>query len=120
MTLGIVVDNTVHFLSKYLNARREQGLSTESAIRYAFSHVGTALLVCNAVLISGFLVLAQSDFMLNRDMGYFTALTFALALVVDFLFLPPFLIFIEKKRALSISQDVDGSLEITGIKPVAE
>jgi len=120
MTLGIVVDNTVHFLSKYLNARREQGLSTESAIRYAFSHVGTALLVCNAVLISGFLVLAQSDFMLNRDMGYFTALTFALALVVDFLFLPPFLMFIEKKRALSTSQNVDVSMEATGIKPVAE
>jgi len=120
MTLGIVVDNTVHFLSKYLNARREQGLSTEAAIRYAFSHVGTALLVCNAVLIAGFLVLAQSDFMLNRDMGYFTALTFALALVVDFLFLPPFLMFIEKKRELSIAQELDHSLEITGIKPIAE
>jgi predicted RND superfamily exporter protein len=120
MTLGIVVDNTVHFLSKYLNARREKGLSTEAAIRYAFSHVGTALLVCNAVLISGFIVLAQSDFMLNSDMGYFTSLTFALALVVDFLFLPPFLMFIEKKRASSSSQNVDDVLDETAIKPVAE
>ncbi|MFT5717836.1 MAG: putative RND superfamily exporter protein [Oleiphilaceae bacterium] len=119
MTLGIVVDNTVHFLSKYLNARREQGLSTEAAIRYAFSHVGTALLVCNAVLISGFLVLAQSNFMLNSDMGYFTALTFALALAVDFLFLPPFLMFIEKKRGLPRAQELDHSLEATGIKPRA-
>jgi len=120
MTLGIVVDNTVHFLSKYLNARREQGLSSESSIRYAFSHVGTALLVCNAVLISGFLVLAQSDFMLNRDMGYFTALTFALALLVDFLFLPPFLLFIEKKNKSRVSQEIDAQLETQGISPIVE
>jgi len=120
MTLGIVVDNTVHFLSKYLNARREQGMNSESAIRYAFSHVGTALLVCNAVLISGFLVLAQSDFMLNRDMGYFTALTFGLALLVDFLFLPPFLLFIEKKAKHRKSQELDLQLEAQVIRPVRD
>jgi predicted RND superfamily exporter protein len=37
MTLGIVVDDTVHFISKYRRARIEQGLSSEEAIRYAFS-----------------------------------------------------------------------------------
>jgi len=115
MTLGIVVDNTVHFLSKYLNARRHQKLSGESAIRYAFSHVGTALLVCNAVLIAGFLVLAQSDFMLNSDMGYFTALTFLLALAVDFLFLPPLLLFIEK-RAKSTEENVIELQHDTGLE----
>jgi len=98
MTLGIVVDNTVHFLSKYLNARRQQGLNSELAIRYAFSHVGTALLVCNAVLIAGFLVLAQSDFMLNKDMGLFAALTFIFALLVDFLFLPTILLWLDRKQ----------------------
>ena len=30
MTLGIVVDDTVHYLSKYLRGRREQGLSPVS------------------------------------------------------------------------------------------
>ena len=39
-------------------------------------------------LIAGFLILAQSDFKLNRDLGMFTSLTFALALIVDFLLLP--------------------------------
>jgi len=120
MTLGIVVDNTVHFLSKYLNAKRRQGLDSESAIRYAFSHVGTALLVCNAVLIAGFLVLAQSDFMLNRDMGYFTALTFALALVVDFLFLPPLLLFLEKRAKVVEHDEVGNELQISGIESVTE
>ncbi|MEW8397881.1 MAG: MMPL family transporter, partial [Candidatus Thiodiazotropha sp.] len=36
MTLGIVVDDTVHFLSKYLRARREKDMGREDAVRYAF------------------------------------------------------------------------------------
>ncbi|MBL4681535.1 MAG: hypothetical protein JKY88_12540 [Pseudomonadales bacterium] len=34
MTMGIVVDDTVHFLSKYLRARNEQNLSPQDAILY--------------------------------------------------------------------------------------
>ena len=96
MTLGIVVDDTVHFLSKYLRARREQQLSPEDAVRYAFSTVGTALLVTSVVLIAGFMVLSQSPFKLNSDMGVLTAITIGFALIADFLFLPPLLMKVEK------------------------
>jgi len=92
MTLGIVVDDTVHFLSKYLRARREQGLSAEDAVRYAFSSVGIALWVTTLVLVAGFMVLAQSHFQLNSGMGLLTAVTISIALFIDFLFLPPLLI----------------------------
>ncbi len=98
MTLGIVVDDTVHFLSKYLRARREQGLSAPDAVRYAFKTVGTALWVTSVVLIAGFLVLALSAFKLNSGMGLLTAITIALALVADFLFLPPLLMKLEEKN----------------------
>ena len=54
MTLGIVVDDTVHFLSKYLRARREKHLSPEDAVRYAFATVGRALLITSVVLVAGF------------------------------------------------------------------
>ncbi len=96
MTLGIVVDDTVHFLSKYLRARREQQLGSEDAVRYAFSTVGMALTVTTLVLIAGFMVLAQSSFKLNSDMGLLTAITIAFALAADFLFLPPLLMKVEK------------------------
>ncbi|OAD19324.1 integral membrane protein [Candidatus Thiomargarita nelsonii] len=43
LTIGIVVDDTIHYLSKYLRARREKGLSPEEAVRYAFRSVGLAL-----------------------------------------------------------------------------
>jgi len=98
MTLGIVVDDTVHFLSKYLRARREKGLNTEQAIRYAFNTVGVALWVTSLVLVAGFIVLAQSHFSLNADMGVMTAVTIAIALIMDFLFLPPLLMKLEEKR----------------------
>ncbi|NQY27008.1 MAG: MMPL family transporter [Piscirickettsiaceae bacterium] len=98
MTLGIVVDDTVHFLSKYLRARREKGLNAEDAIRYAFNTVGVALWVTSLVLVAGFVVLAQSHFALNAHMGAMTALTIAIALIMDFLFLPPLLMKLEGNK----------------------
>ena len=109
MSLGIVVDDTIHFLSKYLRARREKGLSAEDAVRYAFSTVGIALWVTSVALVAGFLVLSTSSFALNADMGLLTAIVIALALIVDFLFLPPLLIYLdgwlsgEKKDVASIA-----------------
>jgi len=91
VTLGIVVDDTVHFLSKYLRARREKGLGSEDAIRYAFSTVGTALWVTSVVLVIGFGILALSNFELNAGMGLLTAITIALALFADFFYLPTLL-----------------------------
>ena len=96
MTLGIVVDDTVHFLSKYLRARREQLLSPPDAVRYAFSTVGMAMGVTSVVLIAGFLILTLSPFRLNSDMGLLTAITIAFALAADFLFLPPLLMKVDK------------------------
>jgi len=98
MTLGIVVDDTVHFLSKYLRARREMNLAPTAAVRYAFSTVGMALWVTTLVLVAGFSVLMFSEFKLNSGMGLLTALAIALALFADFLFLPPLLMKIEEKE----------------------
>lgn len=91
MTLGIVVDDTVHFLSKYLRARREKGLSAEDAVRYAFNNVGLALVVTSVVLIAGFMILAQSHFYLNSSMGLLTSIVIGIALIVDLTFLPALL-----------------------------
>ena len=95
MTIGIVVDDTVHFLSKYLRAKREQGLSAEEAVRYAFSTVGSALWVTSVALIGGFMVISTSSFSLNSEMGLVTSLVIAFALLADFLFLPALLIWLD-------------------------
>ena len=98
MTLGIVVDDTVHFLSKYLRARREEKLGPADAVRYAFHTVGTALWTTSVVLVAGFLVLTHSPFELNSGMGLLTAVTIALALLADFLLLPTLLMSLDKRK----------------------
>ncbi len=97
MTLGIVVDDTIHFMSKFLRARREQGASSEEAVRIAFSSVGVAMIITSVVLIAGFAILALSSFKMNAGMGLLTAITIGLALFADFLFLPPLLLKIKGK-----------------------
>lgn len=98
MSLGIIVDDTVHFLSKYLHARREKGMDAEAAIRYTFATVGRALWVTSLVLIAGFLVLSLSDFEFNSGTGALMALTIFCALLADFFFLPPLLMTLEQGR----------------------
>lgn len=101
MTLGIVVDDTVHFISKYIRARKEKGLDSEQAVRYAFKNVGVALWVTSLVLVAGFMILAQSSFELNAGMGLMTSIIIAIALVLDFLLLPPLLMAIDGKNKAS-------------------
>ena len=95
MTLGIVVDDTVHFLSKYSRARREFGYASPDAVRIAFRTVGRALLTTSLVLVAGFIVVSLSSFELNAGMGKLTALVIALALLADFFLLPPLLMKVE-------------------------
>ncbi|PCJ28782.1 MAG: RND transporter [Flavobacteriales bacterium] len=98
MTLGIVVDDTIHLLSKYIRARRELNKSPEDAIRYAFQTVGRAIIVTTIVLTAGFSVLMQSNFGFNSDMGKLTAITIVVALILDLLLLPALLLTIDKVR----------------------
>ena len=97
MTIGIVVDDTVHFLSKYRRARREHGFTPDDAVRYAFQEVGRALFTTTAILVSGFLVLSLSEFFPTSQMGQLTAVVIALALVADFLLLPPLLMAVDRR-----------------------
>lgn len=97
-SLGIIVDATVHFLSKYQRARRTSGAGPEQAVRYAFSTVGTALWVTTAVLIAGFAVLSLSSFEINAAMGQLTAITLFMGIVADFLLLPTLLLLLAGRR----------------------
>jgi predicted RND superfamily exporter protein len=95
MTLGIVVDDTVHFLSKYLRARQEGNMSAFGAVRFAFDNVGTAMWVTSLALVCGFLIMTFSGYKMSSDMGLMTAITISLALALDFLLLPVLLIKVE-------------------------
>jgi predicted RND superfamily exporter protein len=97
LTLGIVVDDTIHFLTKYLRARREKNMDPVQAVRYAFNTVGTAMWVTSAALVAGFSVLTISGYNVNAQMGLLSAITISLALLLDFFLLPPLLLMMDRQ-----------------------
>jgi len=97
LTIGIVVDDTIHFLSKYLRARRENNMVPGEAVRYAFNTVGTAMWITTVALVAGFSVLTFSGYNVNAQMGMLSAITISLALLLDFFFLPALLLMIDRR-----------------------
>ena len=108
ISLGIIVDDTVHLLSKYVRARNERGLTVEDSIRYAFHNVGTAIVVNTIILTAGFLVMTTSAFKMNVDLGLMTVLAIVFALILDFLFLPALLLLGKRDREPRVA----GQLEL--------
>ena len=97
MAFGIIVDDTIHFLSRYLEARRK-GLPAPEAVRSAFRGVGRALWTTTVVLALGFLVFASSGFEVSWALGILVSTTLVVALLADFLLLPPLLMALDRKR----------------------
>jgi predicted RND superfamily exporter protein len=105
ISLGIIVDDTVHFLSKYVRARNENNLSVENSIRYAFRNVGVAIVVNTIILTAGFIVMTTSAFKMNVDLGLMTILSIIGALILDFLFLPALLMFGRNQESAENADD---------------
>ncbi len=90
MTLGIVVDDTVHMLTRY-RVERRGGLGGDEAVQAALASVGPALILTTLLLVLGFACLAASSFRLNSDLAVITIVTVTIALAVDVLVLPALL-----------------------------
>ena len=98
VAFGIVVDDTIHFLSKYLKARGE-GVPPPEAVRSTFRTVGQALWTTTVVLSASFLAFASSGFELSWALGLLVAITLGFALLADFLLLPTLLMAIDRKKS---------------------
>ncbi len=97
LSIGIIVDDTVHFLSKYQYAR--DSMDAPDAVRYAFRTVGPAILGTTLIVAVGFAMLGLSTFRVTSYMGLLTSLTVASALVIDFLLLPAILLAFDRRPA---------------------
>ena len=104
MTVGIVVDDTVHFLAKYRRARREYGLDPEDAVRQTFDTAGRALFTTTVVLVAGFLILVFSPFIPTAQVGVLTAMIIGFALIADLSLLPALLATLDRRPAKRTGQ----------------
>jgi uncharacterized protein len=109
LAMGIIVDDTVHFMAKYNRVRG--WLTAREAVSHAFDSVGAALVANTAIVAAGFAVLGLSTFKVTATMGLLTALTVVCALAVDFLLLPALLIAFDRRpvRAEAV-QDAPASV----------
>ena len=98
MAFGIIVDDTIHFLSKYRKVRLD-GHAAPEAVRATFHTVGLALVTTTVVLAAGFLVFASSGFEISWVNGLLVSSTIVFALLADFLLLPPLLMAIDRRKS---------------------
>ncbi len=96
ISLGLVVDATIHFLTKFKKANA-LNLSMYDSIQYCFKYVGFPIIVASVCLFSGFLFLLQSSFQTNYILGGMCALIILIALIIDLLLLPALLLLFGKK-----------------------
>jgi len=78
--------------------------------------VGIAMWITTVALVAGFLVLTFSHFKMNSDMGLITAITIALALVMDFLFLPTLLLKTDEKKDIAIVTTSEINYDLVNLK----
>jgi len=98
VALGICVDDSIHFLTKFTKARRE-GYGMEESLRRAFRQVGAALTWTTIVLMLGFSALTMGTFRPNIVIGYLGTTMIGLAWVADFVLLPAVLSYLDRDAA---------------------
>lgn len=98
VAVGLVVDDCVHIISKYMVARRHRRASFNESVRYAFDTAGVAIASTTVILGAGFALLATSAFKPNEDMGLMTAIAIFLAMAVSFLAMPGLLHFMNRHK----------------------
>ena len=98
IAFGIIVDDTIHFMTKYLKGRRD-GLAGGDAVRYAIRTTGHALFTTSAVLTAGFVVFAFSGYEGVWILGLMVTMMVVLGIIVDFLLLPPLLLAFDRRKS---------------------
>ncbi len=95
MTMGIAVDDTIHFMNRYIHNRQNRKNVWES-VSNAISEVGRALIFTSMILICGFSVLALGELKPVIYIGLFSSIIMGVALFADLVILPAFLYLLDK------------------------
>lgn len=81
LTMGIVVDDNVHFLHNFFQAMRESSRNITESVVESMSRSFPAILATSTILGAGLAVLSLSHFEVNRSFGLVTSVIVLLALL---------------------------------------
>jgi predicted RND superfamily exporter protein len=96
--IGVAVDDSIHFLVKYFEAR-DKGANIQDSLTYVMQYAGNAIIFTTIILSIAFSVFVFSDFLPNYMFGIVTASALIIAVVADFLMLPAILSMIDTYKA---------------------
>jgi len=88
IAFGLVVDDTIHFVTKYTEKSAGRNRDIADSLTATYSEVGGALIMTSSILVLGFLILTFSLFQPTWAMGLVSVIMIILALIYDFLLLP--------------------------------
>ncbi len=91
ISIGLVVDDSVHVLSKYMAARKA-GKNPDEAVRYSLDKAGSAITITTAALAMGTFILVFSNTYYYQNVALMLTPIIVVALLLDVLFLPPLLV----------------------------
>jgi predicted RND superfamily exporter protein len=117
--LGIAVDDTIHFMSRYLEEFKHGGTHAEM-IKRSFREVGTGMMMTTIVLVAGFSSVLTSDTRDHRVFGALGVITLVMALLCDMFLLPAMLAYFDRARAGSEAAPSQTSSEPTVGNPTLE
>jgi predicted RND superfamily exporter protein len=90
ISIGLVVDDSVHVLSKYITAKRD-GANVTEAVRYSMDKAGSAITITTASLALGTFMLVFSNTEIFQNVALLITPIIVVALFLDLLFLLPLL-----------------------------
>mgnify|MGYP000679577640 CR=1 FL=1 len=108
VSLGLVVDDTVHVLSKYIQERRK-GIAPKLAIEYTLENTATALIVTTIMIGGGLSIMALASFQSNAVVGLIMAPIIVVALLFDLFVFPGILLFLDEKLVRKTKLDTVNS-----------
>jgi predicted RND superfamily exporter protein len=91
ISIGLVVDDSVHVLSKYISARRA-GEVPEAAVKFSLDKAGPAITITTLSLAVGTFILVFSNTFYYQNVALMLTPIIVVALLLDLLFLPPLLV----------------------------
>lgn len=94
--LGIAVDDSIHFLTRY-QRELSSGQSAISAVRSTLQKVGSSLVATTVIMTIGFSTVLISEMPSQRIFGAMSVATITTALIADLLLLPAILLAVDRR-----------------------
>ncbi len=107
LVLGIVVDDTIHFLHHFQRSY-QQTADTELAVRQTMQTTGRALFITSLVLCGGFYIYMIGSLSNNVRFGIITGTAIIFALAADFFLLPALLSVVYSRHSKKMRRQING------------